>query len=70
MQAIPVSTKYDLGSDLLLADGSVIYKDGRSRWMLVMPDGEERVISAPRVKPQVADRAWACNCEHCIEHYH
>lgn len=70
MQAIPVSAKYDLGSDLLLADGSVIYKDGRSRWMLVTPDGEERVISAPRVDPQPVNHTWACNCDHCIEHYH
>jgi hypothetical protein len=70
MQLTPVSTTYDLGSDLLLADGSIIYKDGLSRWVREAPDGTERVLSYPVVAPKPVDRDWACNCDHCLEHRH
>ena len=70
MQTIPVSTNYDLGSDLLLADGSVIYKDGCSRWIREAPDGTEQVLSYHAFVPKPVERDWACSCDHCVEHRH
>jgi hypothetical protein len=63
MQLTPISNKYDLGYDLLLADGSVVFKDGRSRWVRVAVDGTERVLSQPKVA--IADCQRGCNCDAC-----
>ena len=66
MQLTPISNKYDLGYDLLLADGSLVFKDGRSRWVRVAVDGTERVLSQP--KAVIADCQRGCNCDHCLQH--
>jgi hypothetical protein len=70
MQTIPVSNTYALGSDLLLADGSIVYKDGSSRWIREAPDGTEQVLSYRAWLPRPVERSWACSCEHCLEHRH
>ena len=47
MIPIPVC-KYTDEQDLLLADGSVVYMDGLSRWHVVLPDGTQRYLGTRR----------------------
>ena len=47
MIPIPVC-KYTDEQDLLLADGSVVYIDGLSRWYVALPDGTVRYLGTRR----------------------
>jgi hypothetical protein len=47
MIPIPVC-KYTDEQDLLLADGSVVYMDGTSRWHVVLPDGTQKYLGRRR----------------------
>jgi hypothetical protein len=62
MFAKQVSTYTD-ETDLQLADGSVIYRDGLGRHFRVDANGDEHSLTADVEAP--APIEWGCNCAQC-----
>jgi len=59
MTIIPADS-YSGNLDLLLADGSIIYRDGAGRWFIVAPDGSERFVGiCAALKPEPGDGAFS-----------
>ena len=48
--------------DLLLADGTVVYRDGLSRWYAVSPSGDERYLGTAGPTPAPTTAPFDCAC--------